>query len=166
MAVVDIAGAQRAMAKRSAGILAFRRKGRTLELLLVHPGGPFWSKKDEGAWSIPKGLVDGDEDARAAARREFEEETGFRAQEPFLELGSFKQPGGKSVSAWAMEADFDLAGFHSNTFTMEWPPKSGRVAAFPEADRAGWFSAIEAVRKVTRGQIAIIEALLAKLQRD
>jgi predicted NUDIX family NTP pyrophosphohydrolase len=166
MAVVDIAGAQRTMAKRSAGILAFRRKGRTLELLLVHPGGPFWSKKDEGAWSIPKGLVDGDEDARAAARREFEEETGFRAQEPFLELGSFKQPGGKSVSAWAMEADFDLAGFHSNTFTMEWPPKSGRVAAFPEADRAGWFSAIEAVRKVTRGQIAIIEALLAKLQRD
>jgi predicted NUDIX family NTP pyrophosphohydrolase len=152
--------------KRSAGILAFRGSGRTLELLLVHPGGPFWSKKDDGAWSIPKGLVDSEEDALAAARREFEEETGFRAEEPFLELGSFKQPGGKTVSAWATEADFDLTGFRSNTFTMEWPPKSGRIAAFPEADRAGWFGAIEAVRKVTKGQIAIIEALLAKLQRD
>lgn len=151
------------MTKRSAGIVMFRWRERTPELLLVHPGGPFWAKKDVGAWSIPKGLFESGEDALSAAKREFEEETGCRPEGHFLELGSFRQPGGKTIWAWAVEGECDLGTFRSNVFSMEWPPKSGRIQQFPEVDRAGWFIATEAVQKISRGQVAIIEALLAKL---
>jgi predicted NUDIX family NTP pyrophosphohydrolase len=151
------------MTKRSAGIAMFRWRQRTPELLLVHPGGPFWAKKDVGAWSIPKGLFEGDEDALSAAKREFQEETGCRPDGPFVELGSFRQPGGKTIWAWAAEGECDLATFRSNMFSMEWPPKSGRIQQFPEVDRAGWFGAPEAVLKISKGQVAIIEVLLSKL---
>jgi predicted NUDIX family NTP pyrophosphohydrolase len=151
------------MAKRSAGILMYRRKNDALEFLLVHPGGPFWSKRDDGSWSIPKGLYESGEDAFAAAQREFTEETGFTAQGKFLDIGSFKQPGGKAISIWAVEGDCDLSLFRSNEFSMEWPPRSGRTAQFPEADRAGWFPAQQALQKITRGQIPIVQALLARL---
>jgi predicted NUDIX family NTP pyrophosphohydrolase len=151
------------MPKRSAGILMFRWRQRTPELLLVHPGGPFWAKKDVGAWSIPKGLFEGDEDALSAAKREFEEETGSPPDGPFLELGSFRQPGGKTIWAWAVEGERDLATFRSNMFLMEWPPKSGRIQQFPEVDRAEWFGPPEARQKISKGQVAIIEALLSKL---
>lgn len=137
----------------------FRRRDGTTEVLLVHMGGPFWARKDDGAWSIPKGLFEADEDALAAARREFEEETGCTADGPFIALGAFKQPSGKQVSAWAVEGEFDLTAFKSNTFTMEWPPKSGRMAEFPEADRAGWFGEAEALVKITKGQRPILRAL-------
>ena len=152
------------MPEQSAGILMYRRRQRVPEFLLVHPGGPLWANKDDGAWSIPKGLFESGEDALAAARREFEEETGQRADGEFLELGRFKQPSGKTILAWAVEGDFDLASFRSNMFSMEWPPRSGRLQQFPEADRAGWFGPLPAVRKVTKGQVAIVEALLAKLR--
>jgi predicted NUDIX family NTP pyrophosphohydrolase len=150
--------------KQSAGILLFRRRGKTVDLLLVHPGGPYWVNKDDGAWSIPKGLFEEGEEALSAAQREFEEETGFRPKGPFMELGAFKQPGGKRVFAWATEGEFDLASFRSNEFSMEWPPRSGRMRSFPEADRAGWFSVEEARVKALKGQRPIIEALLAKLK--
>ncbi len=154
------------MAKQSAGILLYRRRGRALELLLVHPGGPFWQKKDDGAWTLPKGLVEPGEDALAAARREFHEETGFTAGAPLLELGAFKQPGSKTVLAWAAEGDADPAALTSTLFEMEWPPKSGRKAEFPEIDRAGWFAPEEAQRKILKGQKPIIEALLQRLSGD
>src|ERR1700745_388739 len=112
------------MVERSAGLLMFRRAGKTMEVLLVHMGGPFWAKKDDGAWSIPKGLLEEDEDALAAARREFQEETGHAPDGEFIELGVFRQPGGKQVSAWAIEGEFDLSQFKSNMFAMEWPPRS------------------------------------------
>jgi predicted NUDIX family NTP pyrophosphohydrolase len=149
--------------KRSAGLLMFRRRGEEPEVLLVHPGGPFWTRKDEGVWSIPKGLCEGDEDALAAAKREFEEETGLRPTGDFVALGAFRQPGGKIVAAWGFEGDFDLAGFRSNLFAMEWPPKSDRIEQFPEADRAGWFSPGEAQRKLVKGQVPIVHALLRLL---
>jgi len=152
------------MTKQSAGILLFRRRRKTIDLLLVHPGGPYWAKKDDGAWSIPKGLFDEGEDPLAAGIREFEEETGLRLEGPFVELGVFKQPGGKRVFAWAAEGEFDLASFRSNAFSMEWPPRSGRMRSFPEADRADWFSPEDALVKVTRGQRPIIDALLARLK--
>ena len=152
------------MAKRSAGILLFRRRQQVLELLLVHPGGPFWARKDEGSWSIPKGLYEEGEDALVAAKREFYEETGCAPDGQFIDLGTFKQPSGKHVTAWALEGEFDLALFKSNTFSMEWPPKSGRSEEFPEADRADWFAPQDALRKISKGQVAIIEALLAKLK--
>ncbi|WGS22307.1 MULTISPECIES: NUDIX domain-containing protein [unclassified Bradyrhizobium] len=151
------------MAKRSAGLLMFRYGGSSPEVLLVHPGGPFWAKKDDGAWSIPKGLYEDGEDPLVAAKREFEEETGQRPAGSFVELGVFKQPGGKQVSAWAFEGEFDLASFKSNSFAMEWPPKSGRLAEFPEADRADWFPVKDAFRKVTGGQVAILKSLLENL---
>ncbi|WP_407148042.1 NUDIX domain-containing protein [Bradyrhizobium sp. ORS 86] len=151
------------MAKRSAGLLMFRRARGGPEVLLVHHGGPFWAKKDDGAWSIPKGLYEDGEDPLVAAKREFEEETGQRPTGSFIELGVFKQPGGKYVSAWAVEGEFDLAMFKSNTFAMEWPPRSGRLAEFPEADRAGWFPVKDAFRKVTKGQLAILRGLLDRL---
>jgi predicted NUDIX family NTP pyrophosphohydrolase len=152
------------MAKRSAGILLFRRRQQVLELLLVHPGGPFWARKDEGSWSIPKGLYEEREHALVAAKREFYEETGCAPDGQFIDLGTFKQPSGKHVTAWALEGEFDLALFKSNTFSMEWPPKSGRSEEFPEADRADWFAPQDALRKISKGQVAIIEALLAKLK--
>jgi predicted NUDIX family NTP pyrophosphohydrolase len=150
------------MPKRSSGILMYRhRSPRTgIELLLVHPGGPFWAKRDWGAWSIPKGeYVDG-EDPLAVAKREFEEETGACPQGDFLPLGNLVQPGRKIVSAWALEGDFDTSTLKSNQFELEWPPKSGRKAFFPEVDRAGWFSPADARRKILPGQSEFIARLL------
>ena len=133
--------------------------------MLVHPGGPFWAKKDAGAWSIPKGLADDGENLLAAAKREFLEETGMAADGDFLDLGAYRQPGGKTVVAWACEADFDTAALRSNTFALEWPPRSGRMAEFPEVDRAGWFSLDEASEKINKGQRPIVTALAERLSR-
>ncbi len=151
------------MAKQSAGILLHRRRGNGPEVFLVHPGGPFWKNKDDGAWTIPKGAVEADEEPLAAALREFGEETGFGVEGPFRALGAFRQPGGKIVHAWAAEGDADPAALKSNLFEMEWPPRSGRRAAFPEIDRAGWFDADTALIKILKGQRPIVTALLAAL---
>jgi predicted NUDIX family NTP pyrophosphohydrolase len=147
------------MAKISAGILLFRRGPAGVEVMLVHPGGPFWAKKDLGAWSIPKGLADEGEELLAAAKREFFEETGITVEGEFLDLGAHKQPGGKTIVAWACEADFDTAALTSNTFSLEWPPRSGKTAEFPEVDQAAWYSINEAVEKINKGQTPIIAAL-------
>jgi predicted NUDIX family NTP pyrophosphohydrolase len=148
------------MAKKSAGLLLYRHTVGGIEVLLVHPGGPFWARKDDGAWSISKGeIVDG-EDPLAAARREFEEETGMRPSGEFTALQPVRQPGGKLVYAWAVCADFDPASLKSNTFTIEWPPRSGRQAEFPEVDRAGWFGLEEARRKILKGQVNLLEQLV------
>ena len=151
------------MPEQSAGILLYRLTGSEPEVLLVHPGGPFWAKKDDGAWSIPKGLCEPGEEPLAAARREFAEETGLAPSGDFELLGTFRQPSGKTVIAYTVAGDFDLAGFRSNQFEMEWPPKSGRRQSFPEADRAGWCTLERARRKVTKGQVAIIGALAKRL---
>src|SRR5262245_32474483 len=151
------------MAKRSAGILMYRRAGGEVEVLLVHPGGPFWAKKDLGAWSIPKGEYAAGEEPLVVAAREFEEETGARPSGGFLPLGEVVQPGRKLVSAWAVEGDFDVGALKSNLFELEWPPKSGRVASFPEVDRAEWFSIDEARRKILSGQSPFIDRLLGAL---
>ena len=151
------------MPLRSAGIIVFRLADSGLEVLLVHPGGPFWARKDVAAWSIPKGLCELDEEAEAAARREFTEETGFPVEGPLTALGDFKQTGGKIVTAFALEGDFDAAAVRSNSFEIEWPPRSSRVAAFPEVDRAGWFGVAAAREKLLKGQLAILDALLAHL---
>ena len=151
------------MTKRSAGLLLYRGQRDGPELLLVHPGGPFWARKDEGAWSIPKGLCAENEDMQAAAKREFEEETGQAPPGELLDLGEFKQSGGKRVRAYAAEGEFDPAALKSNLFAMEWPPRSGRTQEFPEVDRAGWFSPQEARRKLVKGQVAIVDALLEQL---
>jgi predicted NUDIX family NTP pyrophosphohydrolase len=134
--------------------------------MLVHPGGPFWAKKDLGAWSIPKGLVNDGEDLLAAAKREFLEETGMAVAGEFLDLGAHKQSGGKTIAAFACEADFDPAALKSNTFSIEWPPRSRRMAEFPEVDRAGWYSIDEALRKVNKGQAPIITALIRRLDAE
>ncbi len=128
------------MEKRSAGLLMFRRRKDQLQVFLVHPGGPFWKNKDAGAWSIPKGEYGEKEDPLDAAKREFEEETGIKPAGEFILLDQMKQPGGKIVSAWAVEGDCSSKAIRSNTFSMEWPPKSGRQQEFPEVDRADWFS--------------------------
>lgn len=151
------------MPKRSAGILLYRLSGAEPEVLLVHPGGPFWAKKDDSAWSIPKGLYEEGEDALAAAQREFTEETGFTAQGDFVDLGAFRQPGGKIVQAYALQGDADPMKLRSNLFAMEWPPGSGRMQDFPEADKAGWFAPDAARRKILKGQVAILDALLSRL---
>jgi predicted NUDIX family NTP pyrophosphohydrolase len=151
------------MPKSSAGILMFRREARGLEVLLVHPGGPFWAKKDEGAWSIPKGEIEPGEDPLAAAQREFSEELGATANGEFLELEPITQAGGKRVLAWALAGDFDPAQLQSQTFTMEWPPKSGRQQAFPEVDRAAWFELRSARRKILGGQAPLLDQLSSKL---
>ncbi len=151
------------MAKTSAGILLFRTRPAGVQVMLVHPGGPFWAKKDDGAWSIPKGLTEEGEDLLAAAKREFLEETGMAIDGEFLDLGAHKQPGGKTIVAWAHEGDFDAALLKSNAFSIEWPPHSGRMAEFPEVDRAAWYSLDEALEKVTRGQRSIIGALAESL---
>jgi predicted NUDIX family NTP pyrophosphohydrolase len=151
------------MAKISAGILLFRKAPAGVEVMLVHPGGPFWAKKDLAAWSIPKGLVDDGEDQLAAAKREFFEETGVAADGDFLDLGLHRQPGGKTIKAFACEQDFDPAALRSNTFPLEWPPRSGRMAEFPEVDKAGWFSIDEAPEKIHKGQRPIVEALIERL---
>ena len=141
----------------SAGILLHRRRGASVEIFLIHPGGPFWAKKDVGAWSVPKGLVDPNEDQLAAARREFKEETGFLASGPFRELGTFRQPSGKRLRVWAAEGDCDPAKLVSNEFEIEWPPRSGKRQKFPEADRGDWFNRADASTKIVKGQKPIIE---------
>jgi predicted NUDIX family NTP pyrophosphohydrolase len=151
------------MPQRSAGILMYRRQGDAVDVLLVHPGGPFWKNKDEGAWSIPKGLYQESEDALAAARREFEEETGAAPAGEFIPLGEFKQSSAKIVSVWAVEGEFDVTKLTSNTFALEWPPKSGKINDFPEIDRAAWFSLSEARRKILKGQRGVLDALIAGL---
>jgi len=147
------------MNKRSAGVLLFRRRDGRLEVLLIHPGGPLWAGRDEGAWSIPKGEIEPGEDTLAAARREFHEETGGSAEGPAIALTPCQQKGGKIVEAWAVEGDFDPARFRSNTFSMEWPPRSGRRLEVPEADRAAWFELGEARRKILVGQRPLLEEL-------
>ena len=150
------------MPKRSAGLLMYRRSGGHVEVLLVHPGGPFWMKKDTGAWSIPKGEYDDGEDAFAAATREFQEETGLVAQGPFLPLSPVRQSG-KIVQAWAFEGDCQPESLRSTTFSLEWPPRSGRRQEFPEVDRAEWFGLEEARRKIIPGQEALLDELTAKV---
>ena len=148
------------MAKRSAGLLLFRESAAGLEVLLVHPGGPFWAKKDDGAWSIPKGEFGDDEEALTAAKREFEEEMGAPPTGDFIPLEPVRQPGGKLVFAWALQADFDTSRVKSNMFSMEWPPKSGRKQEFPEIDRAGWFPIETARTKILKGQAGLLDQLL------
>ena len=146
------------MPKKSAGLLLFRRRDR-LEVLLVHPGGPLWAKKDEGAWSIPKGEIDADEDPLRAARREFAEELGSDVSGEFIALHPIRQASGKLVYAWAIESEFDTATFRSGTFSMEWPPRSGRQQEFPEVDRAEWFPIAAARVKINPGQIPLLDQL-------
>jgi predicted NUDIX family NTP pyrophosphohydrolase len=151
------------MAKRSAGILAYRHRPDGPEFFLVHPGGPFWKNKDDGAWSIPKGEIDPDEDPLSAAQREFEEETGFKTAGTFTPLAPVKIASGKVIEAWAIEHDLDASAIRSNTFEVEWPPRSGKRSAFPEVDRAAWFAAPEALRKVTKGQVPLLRQLIERL---
>jgi predicted NUDIX family NTP pyrophosphohydrolase len=152
------------MPKRSAGILLYRRPNGEPEVLLVHPGGPYWEKKDLGVWSIPKGEYDDAEDPRACALREFEEELGARPPEGELAaLGTAKQSGGKVVTAWAVEGDLDPAGARSNTFTLEWPPRSGVMREFPEVDRADWFTLDDARRRINPAQAVFLERLREEL---
>ena len=145
---------------QSAGLLLFRVTDNRIEILLGHPGGPFWRRKDQGAWTIPKGLIDAGEDPRAAALREFTEETGHRPAGELLSLGSARQPGGKLVHAWAVQDDWDPVGLRSNTFEMEWPPRSGKRQEFPEIDRAAWFGIAEARSRILEGQAVFIDRLL------
>lgn len=152
------------MPKRSAGILLFRRIGPQPEVLLAHPGGPFWKNKDDGAWSIPKGEYDEHEDPLTAAKREFAEETGKIVAGEFIPLGEVRQTGGKAVTAWALEQDFDTAALCSNTFLMPWPPGSGKTQEFPEIDRAQWFTLEVASSKILRGQAGLLERLSQHLQ--
>jgi predicted NUDIX family NTP pyrophosphohydrolase len=139
----------------------YRRRAGTLEVFLVHPGGPFWARKDAGAWSIPKGEIDPTEEPLAAARREFAEETGLAAEGAFRPLAPVTQAGGKIVQAWAVEGDLDPSALQSNTFSIEWPPRSGRQRTFPEVDRAAWFSLDVAREKINPAQAALLDELAA-----
>lgn len=152
--------------KHSAGVILFRRGEQGVEFLLIHPGGPFWRRKDAGAWSIPKGQIEEDEEARACAIRELEEELGQAPDldpEQMIELGSIRQRAGKLVEAWAAEADFDPATLDSNTFSMEWPPRSGSEQEFPEVDRAEWFGLERAREKILPAQAELLDRLLARI---
>jgi predicted NUDIX family NTP pyrophosphohydrolase len=151
--------------KSSAGVLLYRHRDE-LEVFLVHPGGPFWAKKDAGAWTIPKGEIADGEEPLEAAQREFLEETGFDIDGEFRRLDPIKQAGGKIVQAWAIEADCDPAQLHSNRFAMEWPPKSGKTREFPEVDRAGWFTVSEARTKILAGQVRLLDQLVSLLRDD
>ncbi|BCS53886.1 NUDIX domain-containing protein [Geobacter sp. SVR] len=152
------------MPKKSAGILMYRFRNEQLEVFLVHPGGPFWAKKDAGSWSIPKGEYGAGEDALAVARREFREETGFEVQGLFLELGTVRQPGGKLVTAWAVQGECDPAGIRSNCFVLEWPPGTGISKEFPEVDRAEWFTIAVAGEKLLTGQVPLLDRLCDALK--
>ena len=143
----------------SAGLLLYRRRGNVINIFLVHPGGPVWARKDLGAWSIPKGLVDKDEEVLEAAKREFYEETSFTATGPFLPLTPIKLDSGKVVYAWAIEGDCDARSMKSNNFSMEWPPRSGQRKTYPEADRGAWFTLEEARRKISKGQKGLLDEL-------
>jgi predicted NUDIX family NTP pyrophosphohydrolase len=151
------------MAAVSAGLLLYRTGASGVQVLLVHPGGPFWQRKDLGAWSIPKGEIDADEDPLAAARREFREETGWSGEGEALALGSVRQKSGKVVHAWAVRGDADARALRSNTFEIEWPPRSGQRRSFPEVDRAEWFDLAEARRRILPAQEPFLDALAAAL---
>jgi len=154
------------MVNKSAGLLMYRLLDGNLEVFLVHMGGPYWAKKDIGAWSIPKGEYESGEDSFEAARREFLEETGFAAVGKFTRLEDVKQSGGKVISAWAFEGDCDVKAVRSNTFSMEWPPRSGQFHEFPEVDRAEWFDPDLAKEKILKGQRPFIDELQHLLQGD
>lgn len=149
--------------KVSAGLLLFRRTGGGVELFLAHPGGPFWRRRDEGAWTIPKGIIEDGEDSLDAARREFEEETGITPTGPFLPLGSIRQKAGKTVHAWAWEGDADPSTIQSNEMAVEWPRGSGKWRNYPEVDRCDWFDPPTARRKINAAQSELIDRLLATL---
>ncbi len=151
------------MPVRSAGILLYRGRGVGTEVFLVHPGGPYWAKKDDGAWSVPKGIVELNEDELAAACREFEEETGFKVAGKFRELGTFRQPSGKRLSVWALEGDCEPSQLVSNRFEMSRPWKSGKRQSFPEIDRGAWFKQSEALVKIVKGQKPMVEQFFREL---
>jgi predicted NUDIX family NTP pyrophosphohydrolase len=151
------------MAKQSAGLLIYRECRGRLEVLLAHPGGPFWKKKDEGAWTIPKGELLQDEDPLQGAQRECQEELGFVPTGTFIPLSPVKQKAGKVIQAWGVRADWDPSQLKSNSFTLEWPPRSGKVQEFPEVDRAAYFELPEAEVKVNAGQVALLRELKEKL---
>jgi predicted NUDIX family NTP pyrophosphohydrolase len=153
------------MPKQSAGLLLYRMRNDAIDVFLVHPGGPFWIKKDEGAWSIPKGEPNPGEEPLATAIREFAEETGATVAGDFRALPPIRQAGGKLVRAWAVEGDLDPASLVSNEFEMEWPPRSGKRARFPEIDRGAWFALDDARSRINRGQAALLDALLPLLGR-
>jgi predicted NUDIX family NTP pyrophosphohydrolase len=150
--------------KQSAGILLYRLHDDAIEVFLVHPGGPFWVKKDLGAWSVPKGEFDGAENALDAAIRELEEETGIRVDGDFLALTPIMQKSGKKVFAWALEKDINVAGIKSNEFEIEWPPKSGKIKSFPEVDKAAWFNLTEAKQKINNAQVGLLLELETKIK--
>ncbi|WP_342712745.1 NUDIX domain-containing protein [Bradyrhizobium sp. B124] len=150
--------------KASAGILLFRRKDEGVEVLLGHPGGPFWKKKDLGAWTIPKGLIAFGEPPLEAAKREFAEGTGYTPRGAFVSLGDAKQPGGRTVHVWAAEDDWNPDELRSNPFEVEWPPRSGRQQSFPELDRAGWFGMPQAGDKILKGQAVFLDRLSEALR--
>ena len=152
--------------KQSGGLLMYRKRSESVQVLLVHPGGPFWAKKDLGSWSMPKGEFSQDEDALKAARREFEEETGFLPTGNFVRLGAIRQSSGKLVHAWAFEGDLDARKIKSNTFSVEWPPQSGKQQEFPEVDRAEWFTIATARDKIIMGQVEFLDELLRVLETD
>jgi len=154
------------MAKISAGLLLYRVRQGSLEVFLVHPGGPFWAKKDAGSWSIPKGEAAAGEALLLAAQREFREETALDVAGDFRVLSPVRQPSGKVVHAWAVEADCDAAAIRSNSFEMEWPPRSGRKQAFPEVDRAAWLDLPAARAKITKGQLGLLDQLERLLHAD
>ena len=154
------------MTRRSAGLVMYRIRGRQLEVFLVHPGGPFWANKDKGAWAIPKGQMDDGEGALTAARREFQEETGFVAEGKFLELGTIRQLSGKLVDAWAFEGDCDPGELRSNTCRMEWPPRSQRMIEVPEVDRGEWFGVDAAWESILESQRPFLTTLCAELGCD
>ena len=152
------------MIPQSAGILLFKYVDGDLRVMLAHPGGPYWAKKDNGAWSIPKGLFEENEEPIKAAKREFKEETGFDVEGELIELGSLKQPSHKIVYAWAVEQDIDVSKIVSNTFELEWPNNSGNIKEYPEIDRCQWFGVAEAKIKILKGQAAFIDTLIKRLQ--
>jgi predicted NUDIX family NTP pyrophosphohydrolase len=152
------------MGKKSAGLLMFRFRNSLIQVLLIHPGGPFWINKDCGAWSIPKGLIEQGEDQLVAAQREFEEETGFKASGPFIPLAPIRQASGKLVLVWAFEGDCNVIDLKSNTFSIEWPPRSGLIRDYPEVDRAEWFPIAAAREKILKSQISLLDELEKKME--
>lgn len=151
------------MAEHSGGILAYKYVDKKLKVMLAHPGGPFWAKKDEAAWSIPKGLQEPNETILMTAKREFQEETGYKIQNDLLELGTIKQPSKKLITIYAVEMEIDVDKVKSNLFEMEWPPKSGVIQKFPENDRAQWFTIEEAKKKIFKGQKGFLDKLVESL---
>jgi predicted NUDIX family NTP pyrophosphohydrolase len=153
--------------KRSAGILLYRlNENHRVEFFLVHPGGPFFAKKDDGYWTIPKGEIDEGEDALVAAKREFEEETGKKLDGPFIHLGEIKQKAGKVVEAWAINGDIDPTRIVSNHFEIEWPPRTGKIKSFPEVDRAGWFDQEQASKKILPAQSTFLQRVIASFESN